>query len=182
MKPTVGFGLKGDAKDLTAAVLFGWGAENAEAKFDAYANSVSSVHDKCTDGVSFALKSNLESKDKGGDMDFLFSAYDSTFVPGLKVGAEFVSDFYTIGDGFTLDFAAKYSNTFDIWKLDANAGLKVIKAADTNVGFRYAFELSTDNSLIQNTKLYAKYAGEQSAKIGGADKKGTITVGTQIHF
>ena len=182
LKPTVGFGLKGDAKELAAAVLFGWGAENAEAKFDAYANSVSSVHDKCTDGVSFALKSNLESKDDGGYMGFFFGVYDSTFVPGLKVGAEFVSDFYTIGDGFTLDFAAKYSNTFDIWKIDANAGLKLDKAADTNVGFRYAFELSTDNSLIQNTKLYAKYAGEQSAKIGGADKKGTITVGTQIHF
>ena len=182
LKPTVGFGLQGDAKALTAVVLFGWGGENAEAKFDAYANSVSSVHDKCTDGVSFALKSNLESKDKGGDMGFIFGVYDSTFVPGLKVGAEFAGDFYTIGDGFTFDIAAAYSNTFDIWKLDANAGLKVIKAADTNVGFRYAFELSTDNSLIQNTKLYAKYAGEQSAKIGGADKKGTITVGTQIHF
>ena len=182
VRPTVGFGLQGDAKALTAVVLFGWGGENAEPKFAKFNDTIDNIHDKCSDGVSFALTSNLESKDEGGNMGFLFSAYDSTFVPGLKVGAEFAGDFYTIGDGFTFDVAAKYSNTFDIWTIDANAGLKLAKAADTNVGFLYGFGISTDNSIIQNTKLYAKYAGEQSAKIGGADKKGKITVGTQIHF
>jgi len=186
VRPSVGFGLKGDAKALTAAVLFGWGAENSKADFAGFSvEGGNQIPNKESDGVSFALTSDLESKDKNGSMGFIFSAYDSTFVPGLKVGADFISDFYSISDGWELNAAAKYSNTFDIWKLDANFGLRVEKAAETNTGFLYGFEVSTDNSIIQNTKLYVKYSGEHAADLGatvGADKKGTITVGTQIHF
>ena len=184
VRPSLGFGLQGDVKALSAAVLFGWGAENADADFKKFNKDSSPVNisNKCTDGVSFALVSNLESKDEGGFMKFIFGVYDSTFVPGLKVGADFQGDFNTIGDAWEMNAAAKYSNTFDIWTIDANFGLQVVKGAETNTGFLYGFGISTDNSIIQNTKLYINYAGEQSEKIGGADLKGTVTVGTQIHF
>ena len=177
LKPSVGFALKDKAKALGAAVFFGWGAENTEPGFAKFNDAIVNIGDKCSDGVSFWLNSDLD-KSYG----FLFSVYDSTFVPGLKAGLDFQGDLKTISDAFELNAAAKYSNTFDIWTIDANFGLQVKKGADTNTGFLYGFGVSTDNSIIQNTKLYAKYAGEQSAKIGGADKKGTITVGTQIHF
>ena len=177
LKPSVGFALKDKAKALGAAVFFGWGAENTEPGFAKFNDAIDNIPNKCSDGVSFWLNSDLD-KSYG----FLFSVYDSTFVPGLKAGLDFQGDLKTISDAFELNAAAKYSNTFDIWTIDANFGLQVKKGADTNTGFLYGFGVSTDNSIIQNTKLYAKYAGEQSAKIGGADKKGTITVGTQIHF
>ena len=177
LKPSVGFALKDKAKALGAAVFLGWGAENTEPGFAKFNDAIVNIGDKCSDGVSFWLNSDLD-KSYG----FLFSVYDSTFVPGLKAGLDFQGDLKTISDAFELNAAAKYSNTFDIWTIDANFGLQVKKGADTNTGFLYGFGVSTDNSIIQNTKLYAKYAGEQSAKIGGADKKGTITVGTQIHF
>ena len=183
LRPSVGFTFKDKAKALTAAVLFGWGGENAEPGFKKFNKDTApaNIPNKCTDGVSFALISNLESKDEGGYMGFIFGVYDSTFVPGLKVGADFMGDFNDM-DAWKMNAAAKYSNTFDIWTIDANFGLQVVKGAETNTGFLYGFGISTDNSLIQNTKLYENYAGEQSAKIGGADLKGTVTVGTQIHF
>lgn len=186
VKPSVGFTLKDKAKALGAAVMFGWGKENQEPKFAKFTNDVVNIGDKCSDGVSFYLNSNLESKDKGGTMGFLFGVYDETllagFLPGLKVAADFQGDFNTIGDAFELNAALKYSNTFDIWTIDANFGMQVKKGAETNTGVLYGFGVSTDNSLIQNTKLYVKYAGENAAKIGGADKKGSVTLGAQIHF
>ena len=184
LRPSVGFTFKDKAKALTAAVLFGWGGENAEPGFKKFNKDTApaNIPNKCTDGVSFALTSNLESKDEGGTMKFIFGVYDSTFVPGLKVGADFQGDFNTIGDAWEMNAAAKYSNTFDIWTIDANFGLKVKKGAETNTGFLYGFGVSTDNSLIQNTKLYINYAGEKAADVGGVDNKGKVTVGTQIHF
>ncbi len=177
LKPSVGFAMKDKAKALGAAIFFGWGKENGEPGFATFSNKVDNIPNKCSDGVSFWLNSDLDKA-----YTFLFSVYDSTFVPGLKAGADFQGDLKTIGDAWELNVAAKYSNTFDIWTVDANFGLKAKNAGEVKTGFLYGFGVSTDNSIIQNTKLYAKYAGEHGADIGGADLKGTITVGTQIHF
>ena len=172
--PSVGFAFKDKAKSL--------GAENTEpgfAEFKSVPDAVKpNVPNKCTDGVSFALVSDLDNS-----YGFLFSVYDSTFVPGLKVGADFQADLKDFDAGWEFNAAAKYSNTFDIWTLDANFGLKLLNAMKkTNAGFLYGFGISTDDSLIQKTKLYINYVGETAEKLGGKNLKGTVTVGTQIHF
>ena len=186
VRPSVGFAMKDKAKALGAALLLGWGAENIDSDFAeefSFEPGTKQIPKKFSDGVSFALTSNLESKDKGGNMGFIIGLYDSTFVPGLKVAADFMGDFYHISDVWELNAVAKYSNTFDIWTIDANFGLRVEKGAETNAGFLYGFGVSTDNSFIQNTKLYVNYKGEHAKDIGAADNlKGTVTVGTQIHF
>jgi len=180
--PSVGFSFKDKAKALGAAVLFGWGKENQEpgfAKFTSVPDGLKdNVPNKCSDGVSIWLTSDLDTS-----YGFLFSVYDSTFVPGLKVGADFQADLKDFDAGWEFNAAAKYSNTFDIWTLDANFGLKLLNAMKkTNAGFLYGFGISTDDSLIQKTKLYINYVGETAEKLGGANLKGTVTVGTQIHF
>ena len=180
--PSVGFSFKDKAKALGAAVLFGWGAENSEpgfAKFTSVPDEFKdNVPNKCSDGVSIWLTSDLDTS-----YGFLFSVYDSTFVPGLKVGADFQADLKNFDAGWEFNAAAKYSNTFDIWTLDANFGLKLLNVAKTtNAGFLYGFGISTDDSLIQKTKLYINYVGETAKKLGGQNLKGTVTVGTQIHF
>ncbi len=190
VRPSVGFALKDKAKALGAALLIGWGAENIDSDFTeefSFEPGKKQIPKKFTDGFSFALTSNLESKDKGGKMDFIVGLYDSTFVPGLKFAADFRGDFYSLDKQWDLDAAVKYSNTFDIWTIDANFGLRVmtrtVLETKTKAGFLYGFGVSTDNSFIQNTKLYVKYAGEHAEDIGAAkNKKGTVTVGTQIHF
>ena len=179
LKPSVGFAMKDDAKALGAALFLGWGAENAEPGFKKFGmgDGIDNIPNKCSDGVSFWLNSDLDNA-----YTFLFSVYDSTFVPGLKAALDFGGDLKGLSDAWELNAAAKYSNTFDIWTIDANFGLKVKKGAETNTGFLYGFGVSTDNSLIQNTKLYINYAGEKAADVGGVDNKGKVTVGTQIHF
>ncbi|MBR6341416.1 MAG: hypothetical protein IKR64_05915 [Treponema sp.] len=148
-----------------------------------YASS-GSVPNKCNSGVSVMISSTLEDKE---GIDILVGAYDSKFIaeflPGFSAGAQFFANTETMDDAWVLDAAIKYGNTFDIWKIEANFGLKTVKFGDeTNAGFLYGFGVSTDNSLIQNTKLYANYAGETAKDLGGKNLKGTITVGTQIHF
>ena len=155
-------------------------AEDMKDAFGAGTN----IPNKCNNGVSVMIGSDLE--DKSG-FDILVGVYDSkligAFLPGFAAAAQFQTNTESMDDFWMFDAAIKYSNTFDIWTIDANFGLKTVKAADeTNTGFLYGFGVSTDNSFIQNTKLYAKYAGEQSEDIGGADLKGTVTVGAQIHF
>ena len=142
------------------------------------------IPNKCNNGVSVKIGSDLE--DNSG-FDILVGAYDAKllaqFVPGLAVAAQFETNTEIMDDWFEFNAALKYSNTFDIWTIDANFGLKTIKLGDdTNSGFLYGFGVSTDNSIIQNTKLYVKYAGEQSEDIGGANLNGKVTVGAQIHF
>jgi len=233
LRPSVGFTLKDKAKNLAAAVMFGWAdeGEGADANFakfqtlkfgddekaavtteagaladlmgltgDAKTAFVASfvkaeedffntylansVPNKVNNGVSVKIDSTLE--DKAG-INILVGAYDDKliagFLPGFAIGAQFFANTETIKDAWLLDAAIKYSNTFDIWTIDANFGLKTVKAGDdTNTGFLYGFGVSTDNSFIQNTKLYAKYVGETAKDLGGANLKGTVTVGTQIHF
>ena len=142
------------------------------------------IPNKCNNGVSVKIGSDLE--DDSG-FDILVGAYDAKllaqFVPGLAVAAQFETITEIMDDWFEFNAALKYSNTFDIWTIDANFGLKTIKFGDdTNSGFLYGFGVSTDNSIIQNTKLYAKYAGETAEDLGGANLKGKVTVGAQIHF
>ena len=143
------------------------------------------VPNKVNNGVSVMISSTLE--DKAG-IDILVGAYDDKliagFLPGFKIGAQFFANTETIDDASLFDAAIAYSNTFvDTWTFDANFGIKVVHFGDdTNAGFLYGFGISTDNTFIQNTKLYAKYVGEAAEDLGGANLKGTVTVGTQIHF
>ena len=220
LRPSVGFTLKDKAKNLAAALMFGWAdegeganadfagfkslpaydaatakaaymllgmtAEQADArvKMDQLYTGSGSVPNKVNNGVSVKIDSSLE--DKAG-INILVGAYDDKliagFLPGFKVGAQFFANTETIKDAWLLDAAIKYSNTFDIWTIDANFGLKTVHYSDeTNTGVLYGFGVSTDNSLIQNTKLYVKYEGEAAKDLGGKNLKGTVTVGTQIHF
>ena len=186
LKPSVGFALKDKAKELGAGVLFGWGGDGIEAKFESFSNKVTNVPDKCADGVSIFLKSTLENK---APMSFLFSFFDSKLIAGasealkgFKIGAQLdVADLANFGKGTdAFDMAIAYSNTFDIWKIDANLGAKFL-LDPSKFGMLYGFGVSTDG-IIANTTLYAKYKGEHAKDIGGADLKGTVTLGAKIHF
>ena len=222
LRPSVGFTLKDKAKNLAAAVMFGWAdegegadanfagftslpaydavamktfyttlggmtAEQADAQiaFDQLYTGTGSVPNKVNNGVSVKIDSSLE--DKAG-INILVGAYDDKliagFLPGLKVGAQFFANTETIKDAWLFDAAIAYSNTFvDTWTIDANFGVKVVNFKDeTNAGFLYGFGISTDNTFIQNTKLYANYVGEAAKDLDGKNLKGTVTVGTQIHF
>ncbi|MBR4791661.1 MAG: hypothetical protein IK024_12285, partial [Treponema sp.] len=194
IKPSVGFTLKDSAKDLAAALFFGWGAENKEPNFAEFSAATLktekyNIANKCSNGVSIYLGTSNNIK----DFNMIIGAYDDTLLGGIVTGLawafEFdIPDLKKVGDGWVMDAALKYSNTFaDTWTIDANFGLEVVsyKAVDkteTKAGFLYGFGISTDNTFIQNTKLYAKYSGEHAKDIGAADLKGTITIGTQIHF
>ena len=166
--------------------MVGLSAEEAAAAIamDKLYMGSGSVPNKVNNGVSVMISSTLE--DKAG-IDILVGAYDDKliagFLPGFAIGAQFFANTETMKDAWVLDAAIKYSNTFDIWTIDANFGLKTLHYADeTNTGVLYGFGVSTDNSFIQNTKLYAKYVGEAAKDLGGDNIKGTVTIGTQIHF
>ena len=188
VKPGVGFSMdKDEKKSLAAGVLFGWGSEGQEPGFKGFSNGVKNVENKCSDGVSFAIKTDLE--DNTG-IDLMIGAYDSTMIAGLadalaglKVGVQFLANTETISDAWSLDAAVAYSNTFGIFKFGANFGFKALKLGDdTETGILWGASVETDE-IIQNTTLYVKYTdGEKAEKIGGADKKGKITVGAKIHF
>ena len=185
IKPSVGFTLKDDAKNLAAALFFGWGAENKDANFAEFSKatrkgSKTNIANKCSNGASIYLGTSNNIK----DFNMIIAAYDDTLLGGIVSGLSWAFDFEIpnlkkAGDKWMMDAALKYSNTFDSWTIDANFGLEVLSE---KAGFLYGFGVSTDNSFIQNTKLYAKYSGEHAEDIGAADLKGTITIGTQIHF
>ena len=209
LKPAVGFAMQGDAKEVAGALLFGWGAEGQEPNFAGFAGvaeykaalkalgltdddlaamgfdkAFGTIANKCADGVSVYAYSTLE--DKAG-WDLVVSAYDSKllagFLPGLKVAAQFQTNTEIMDDFFVLDSAIAYSNTFDIWKVSANLGTKTAKMGDeTKTGFLYGAGVETDG-IIDNTTLYAKYEGGQTAEdLGLADLKGSVKVGAKIHF
>ncbi len=194
IKPSVGFTLKDDAKNLAAALFFGWGAENKEPNFAKFSKATLvgdnvNIANKCSNGASIYLGTSNNIK----DFNMIIAAYDDTLLGGILPGLAWAIDFEIpnlkkAGDAWTFDAALKYSNKFaDTWTIDANFGLEVISVTvldktETKAGFLYGFGISTDNTFIQNTKLYAKYSGEHAEDIGAADLKGTITIGTQIHF
>ena len=191
IKPSVGFSLKEDeSKNLAAALFFGWGAENKEPNFAKFSDDHVNIANKCSNGVSIYLGTSNNIK----DFNMIIGAYDDTLLGGIVTGLAWAFDFEIpnlkkAGDAWEMNAALKYGNTFDIWTIDANFGLEVVSVKNpidnsttTKAGFLYGFGVSTDNSFIQNTKLYAKYSGEHAKDTLHADLKGTVTVGTQIHF
>lgn len=210
VKPAVGFALnEAEAKNLTAGVLFGWGKDGLEPNFakfkGAYTADVlkdgkvdkkagdsgewDNVPNKTADGISVFADVPLADNAAIG---LLVSAYDSTFVEGLKVGAEFWAPNVTDMDaaGWVADFALAYGSgdLLGDWKLSANFGLEAEKLAEVKTGFLWGLGIE-NGAIIDNTTLYCKYAG-QAAKdiqkmdgsIKGIDDNGTIKIGAQIHF
>ncbi|MBP5602241.1 MAG: hypothetical protein J6X78_05890 [Treponema sp.] len=184
VRPTVSFGLKGEAKQLVAGVLYGWGAEGQEPGFAKFSNGTVNINDKCADGVSIALKSTLADK---APMGFLFGFYDNKLLAdyGIKIAAQLeIADLANFGDGAgdAFDFALVYGSgdAFGDWKVAANLGAKFL-LAPSKFGMLYAASV-TNSAIIQNTDLYVKYSGEHAAEIGAADLKGSVTLGAKIHF
>ena len=184
VRPTVSFGLQGEAKQLVAGVLYGWGAEGQEPNFAGFSNGVGSVPNKCSDGVSIALKSTLADK---APMGFLFGFYDNKLLAdfGIKIAAQLdIADLANFGKAATdaFDFALVYGSgdTFGDWKVAANLGAK-FKLEPSKFGMLYGVSV-TNSAIIQNTDLYVKYSGEHAAEIGGADLKGSVTLGAKINF
>ena len=184
VRPTVSFGLQGEAKQLVAGVLFGWGAEGQEPGFAKFSSGLVNIANKCSDGVSIALKSTLADK---APMGFLLGFYDNKLLAdfGLKIAAQLdIADLANFGKAATdaFDFALVYGSgdAFGDWKVAANLGAKFLIDA-SKFGVLYGASV-TNSAIIQNTDLYVKYSGEHAADIGSADLKGSVTLGAKIHF
>ena len=141
--------------------------------------SAYNVADKAADGITVVF-----GKDLGNDKDngkLQVNAFDSTFVPGLKLGAKFYIDDLSNADKNVIAAAAKYGNDFGILTLDADLafGLNNKKTSD-NTAFSYGVKLSTDD-VIANTTLFAQYDG-QNASVEGKSSNGAITLGAKISF
>ena len=160
VKPAVDYTQKGEAKDLAAGILFGWGADEQEPGLDYIA-------DKCADGVSVVFGTDLT--EKAGNVVVGF--YDSTLVAGLKVGAQFGTTLANFGRG-KLAVAAKYGTDIDIITVSLHGGVELTLADETTTNFKYGIKLNTDD-VIDNTDLYVSYEGEK-------DKKGKIVAGAKI--
>ena len=199
IQPGVGFALKEDkTKVLNAGLLFGWGTEGQAAGFEKFTkansthkdgstDSIDSVPDKCSDGVSIWVDPNIEDTKKG--VDLLFGVYDSVLLAGLadplnglKAGLQFKGNTKTFDKAWELDFALAYAGSFDIITFKANFGLKALTAEKkTNTGMLFGVGVETEE-LIENTTLYINYKGQQAKKIGGINEKGAVAVGAKIHF
>jgi len=182
LKPAVGFALdEAEAKNLSAGLLFGWGADGIKPDFASFSNSVTNVPNECADGVSVYASVPLKDSPAIG---FLFSAFDSKFLAdfGVKIGAQLaVADLANFGKGSdAFDAAIKWASgdLLGDWKVDANAGIKFI-IDGSKFGALYGAGIS-NSALIDNTKLYLNYKGEHGADVGGANLKGTITLGCEI--
>ena len=180
IKPAVGFAMdEDDAKNISAGLLFGWGADSIGADFDSFSNKVTNVENKCADGVSIYITKSLANNTA---LPFWFSVFDSKFIGdfGLKAGAQLViADLANFGKGTdAFDAAVKFSKAFGDWNVDANAGIKFI-IDGSKFGALYGCGIS-NKALIDNTNVYLKYAGEHGADVGGANLKGTITLGCEI--
>ena len=199
LKPAVGFALdEAEAKTLNAGLLLGWGAEGQSADFAAFngtkvadgtAATWDNVPNKCADGVS--VYAGVPLADNAA-IEFLASAYDSTLVSGLKIGAELYSlNLTKFADTFwAADFAVKYATTVaEDWKISANFGFEAENIAkEVKTGFLWGFGLE-NGAIIDNTTLYLNYAGQiakdlqkSDGTIKGIDQKGTIKIGAKIHF
>lgn len=160
VKPAVDYTQMGEAKDLAAGILFGWGADGQEPGLDY-------ISDKCADGVSVVFGTDLT--EKAGNVVVGF--YDSTLVAGLKVGAQFDTTLANFGKG-KLAVAAKYGTDIDIITVSLHGGVELALADKTTTNFKYGIKLNTDD-VIDNTDLYVSYEGEK-------DKKGKIVAGAKI--
>ena len=173
VKPAVAFGLEGDAKkQLAASALFGWGTEGQEPDFIKYDADNRYISNKCADGFSVTFTTNMADPAKNA---IAFGLYDSTLLAGLKVGAAYGADLDNFGKG-VLSLAAKYGTDIDILTIALDFGFRTTFGTDNSNMCDYAIELSTDD-VVDNTTLYAKYAGGVA---GETTKKGKITVGAKI--
>lgn len=173
--PFANFTMNNDVKAVNAAVLFGWGGQNAQWNHDFIqcANAPAANNTYATDGVSVQFGKADLSKD---DMALEVAAYDSVLlnkvIPGdTKVAAKYAAA-KDLGKG-ALGVAAIYGNKVDIINITARASFGMDLGADTN-DFAYGLKVNT-TEVIQNTDLYVDY-------VGGKDKKGTITCGAKISF
>ena len=178
LKPAVSFGLMDETKQLAASALFGWGTEGQEPDFikdggkDADGNDTRYIANKCADGFSVTFTTNMADPAKNA---IVFGLYDSTLLAGLKVGAAYGADLDNFGKG-VLSLAAKYGTDIDILTIALDFGFRTTFGTDNSNMCDYAIELSTDD-VVDNTTLYAKYAGGVA---GETTKKGKITVGAKI--
>lgn len=174
VKPSVGYAMKGDAKELGAQVLLAWGAVGQEPNF-MKVGATPAVENKTANGVSATVKSSdLKT------FTIIAGAYDATLVEGLKAGVQVETS--TAKDAATaIGVAAAYGTAIDIWNLSCEAGAKINIADETKMGFAYKAGVNTDG-IIQNTTLSCDYEGAHAADVGGANLKGTITFGAKIHF
>ena len=214
IKPAAGFALAEDeSKKLSAGLLFGWGETGKGADFAKFngtrttptykdndtaidkkigdSDSWDNVCNSCADGVS--VFANIALADPTA-IEFLASVYDGTLVPGLKLGAQFWAKNIAKlkEEGFVIDAAVAYSNTFaDVWKISGNFGLEAeaLANADVKTGFLWGCGVENVKGIIDNTTLYVNYAGQVAkdiqkfdGSIKGIDQKGTIKIGAKISF
>ena len=178
LKPAVSFGLMDETKQLAASALFGWGTEGQEPDFikdggkDADGNDTRYIANKCADGFSVTFTTNMADPAVN---TIAFGLYDSTLLAGLKVGAAYGANLDDFGKG-VLSLAAKYGTDIDILTIALDFGFRTTFGTDNSNMCDYAIELSTDD-VVDNTTLYAKYAGGVA---GETTKKGKITVGAKI--
>ena len=192
IKPAIGFALdEAEAKTLSAGLLFGWGGDGKEpnfAKFKGASGEWDNVVNKTADGVSVFANVPLA---KDAAIELLVSAYDSTLVDNLKIGAQlWVPNVSKFNDGWVADAAVAWGSgdLLGDWKLSANFGLEAEKLAEVKTGFLWGCGIE-NGAIIDNTNLYIKYAG-QAAKdiqkwdgsVKGINDNGTIKIGAQIHF
>ena len=171
LKPVVAFAMMDEAKELAASALFGWGTEEQEPDFIKYDDDNRYISNKCADGFSVTFITDMAD---GADQ-MIFGLYDSTLLAGLKVGAEYIANLDNFGKG-DLSLAAKYGTDIDILTIALDFGFRTTFGTDNSNMCDYAIELSTDD-VVDNTTLYAKYAGGVA---GEKTNKGKITVGAKI--
>ena len=165
VKPVVAFAMMDKAKQLDVGVLFGWGADGQKPEF-ALLNKDS---DKFADGVSVTYTNTLAENDKGS---ITIGLYDSTFVEGLKVGAQYGASLDKFGKGALLT-GVKYSKEFiEKITLSGEFGYGVLVGTKDSDYYKYSVEVKSDK-VVDNTTVYAKYEGEK-------DNNGKITVGAKI--
>jgi hypothetical protein len=195
IKPALQFDMVGDAKNLGAAVFFGWGSEGQcwNHDFLTFANksilNVAENGTRAADGLSVLFKKSLDGDPQELDVEF----YDNKLLSGLEIGGITTAAAFrsatTVANNVktesqSVTFGAIYNNNIDILYLTARLSFGMdLKAEGDNNGVKYGLKVGT-KELIANTDLYLDYVGEISKYDLGGDgvKKGTVTLGCQINF
>jgi hypothetical protein len=192
IKPAVQFDMVGDAKNLGAAVLFGWGAEGQcwNHDFLTFSNGILNVAENGTraaDGLSVMFVKDLDAEASTLNIEY----YDNKLLSGLDIGGITTAAAYRVsgtdlGKGAAA-FGLVYNNTFDIVYLTARLsfGMNLAVEGDNN-GVKYGLRVGS-KELIANSDLYfdyvgciSKYAPDANATDGV--NKGKVTLGCQINF
>ena len=168
VKPQVGFTM-GDAMNIAAAVLVGWGAENQDT-------NIKWISKKVSDGISVATTISTA---EGAALPLCVGVWDSTFVPNLKAGAQLhindLGDFaintlaveasYALDGGITPSVAFAINDKGD---LDAEKTWTKLYAGCSFSGF------------VANTTFTAEY--ESGDLAGDTIGLGTVKVTAKIAF